>query len=177
MICVFSCLALSIVAQDLHAQSVIATDFTGKWILDVKASSPNATPKEYQNQFWEISQNGSEVKIRKSYDYKNQPISYNTVLYIDGRGETNSFPSAIAKQTKEIKSKTVLRKGKLVRKFEYSIGIGRFTTRVVEEFRLSSDGEKLILDSQSTSDLPPLSDHAQYQIVFRREPETPPKSK
>ena len=147
---------LTVNAQKAQINVHEMADLAGTWALNPRESSSGGNPaKDFKNYILTISVASEEIRMKKSYDFRGQHIEYELVLYADKRGETNRFPNLAENKIEKRKSKTQWKKGKLVSRFTYDIGIGRFTADVTEEYRLSKAGDKLFVDTfQENSQFP-----------------------
>lgn len=151
-------LSFGVAAQKKTAEE--KPDFSGKWILDEKASYFSLDQgKHYDEYVLEIRQDGDEINLKRTFLYQNKPISYETTIYADKRGELNSVPTTSGEEF-EFKSKTRRKKNSIVREFIKDPRASRFGTVGLyrtERYSLSADGKTLTVetDNMLTS---PLSD-------------------
>lgn len=168
---------LSVFAQSKEDKTKEKPKFDGVWILDEDKSFPDKLErKNYENYFLIISLIGNELKINKNYDFKKENTNYNLILFVDNRGEKNIVPLSKDKDI-EVTSKTFWQKDSVIRKSAFKTDdVNKSSNRVIEKFRLSKDGNKLIVNvSQSfeSNSMPsifssPVLGNTRYELVFRR---------
>ncbi|MEZ5428929.1 MAG: hypothetical protein R2747_21970 [Pyrinomonadaceae bacterium] len=123
-------------------------DFSGTWILNQETSSPDSkTLENYEDFRLVISHKDPEITIRKSYLYKNKPLSYEIILFTDKRKEVNKTPLT-PEQFSEIESQTFWRKKTLFRKYE-SPATGNTVRLIYEKYSLSDDGKTLTISTEN----------------------------
>lgn len=160
---------MSAFAQNSIEKGVEKSEFSGTWWLLVNEGTYRGKPDD--KVILEITVNGEELKIRKSSEIGNRrKTTYDLILYADKRGERNVAPGFGFERDGfyEIKSTTNWGRGKFMRAYRQNAGIGQFEIAVREEYHLSKDGSKLIVDSFAQSDLPIPERVKKTKLVFER---------
>jgi hypothetical protein len=159
-ICFVVLLASSNFAQAQRPETNAGARFDGTWVLDENYK------KTFGDMTWVIKTTGDELKIRMTAD--NKTDAFDLVLFTDKRGETNSSRYG-NNQSGIQKSKTYWKKGVLVREY-HSLparsGTG-IESRGTDRYRLSEDGQRLILTRQATM-TPALIGSLSYRLVFSK---------
>jgi len=147
-------------------------DLSGTWILDEEKSQFSTYNEEiddkekegYENYALTITQKESEIKIIKSYTFRGKESKYTITLFADNRSEQNiesyrrqiDAPNVntlnLLLEEANIKSETVWKKGKLIRKgsFQGNVGMPNFRVEknhlVKEVYELSDDSQTLVVE-------------------------------
>lgn len=148
-------------------------DFSGTWALDKKASTNYV--KHLEDYTLKISASGKKIQISRNYKSNGEPVNFTLTLFPDQTGEKNLIPFGTDK-TEEIRSETYWKNDWLYRNFTFYAAYDRNNIfQTTERYKLSKDGEKLTIYSQShryiqlsgdesADRYPPLS----TKLVFRK---------
>jgi hypothetical protein len=141
----------------------------GTWILEPNSSFiGDQNMRGFKNYILVVNFTESEMTIKTDYDFGTEHISRNYLFYLDGRGETNSQLIPRTTTTVEFKSKTTVNGSKIIRRYKQPLPIGQLYMDATEEYRLSKDADKLVIDTVFVSQAPTPSGNSRYLRVFRR---------
>jgi hypothetical protein len=173
---IFVVLLLAVTAFGQSKEKVaFDTRIAGTWILDLNKSNLGYEDPFYRNRYLQISAADSEIVIsllRVSDDFLIDKITF----YTDNRGEINNAGS-----TRELSSKTKIKKEKIVRRYSVPIRTTSGWTdsfiAVTETYFLSTDRDTLTINKESqTQSTPrigasePSSDTRTVRRVYNRRP-------
>ncbi len=181
-------LSLSVSAQKEKDQNL--SDFSGTWILDEDSSFGNSVSKEdFEDFTLVISPNEPEIKIRQTYLFKGKPSEHTIKLFTDKRGEENVYfvernsvdynnSGLYWLEDINMKSKTYLKKGKIIREGGYKTNFSKYPVVIKETYVLSTDGKTMTIFTEPTvvtpqssfgeSSIPKPPASIVYKFIFRK---------
>ncbi len=123
------------------AQTSSELSFDGSWVLNKKESTNESFS---QGLVFEISTTDKQVKILMRNGGNSDIGARTLVLYSDERGETNMETLPNSAQLVPVTSKTVLKSGKLIRKYRIEYPKSSGIVRVTESYFVNKDGRLLV---------------------------------
>ena len=161
----FVFVAIGIPAQDSEKKVTNKSELSGTWeLLDDDSIYTRIGGKSDENYTLQITFSGEEMKIIRTIETDNGKTAYDLLLYTDKRGERNVTPLF----DKGIKSFTTWHRNRVERTYRYNASIGRSEISVREEYRVSKDGSRLIVENFRTTDLPRPRVFGRTKLVFER---------
>lgn len=138
-----------VLSQHVTPKPTNNTDIAGAWILEVdddQYEPGDATKPEVYR--LDILLDGIKLTIRRTSQNKENPKALETVLNIDGSGETNTDPDA-KNGFGRTASRTTLENGVVIREINSrsTWEPNEFPARITEQYKLSRKNSKLFVTS------------------------------
>lgn len=141
------------------------SNFSGVWKLASRQTTPRILQETHEFYFLEITASGVEFKVERRYKYSGRRIERSGIYFTDKRGEVNKSPTTLFNGSYEQKSKTVLKGGRVVIRWNYKSDMGWID--VTETYSLSNDGKKLVYESFHRNAVPGAWETSQRDTFLR----------
>jgi hypothetical protein len=174
--------------RNCRAQGQSVPNVIGTWeLVEYDGITQRQVGSKFPKVTLVISQTASEIKITEKRTRRGAEQTHEFTYYTDGRGETNTGQIKLWSQDEHrTESVTQWHEGKLLTRYKRQVrvmpsyALKSTSSDAKEEWRLTSDGKKLVLtasttqmDSSSTashdqSDLAPKASFFRNKLVFRK---------
>ncbi len=186
---ILALLYLSGASTVTRAQGQNAPNLSGAWeLIEFDGTTKGRLGSKFPKMTIGISQADSEIKITQKRTRRGSEQTREFAYYTDGRGETNTGQINDLWPQSEYRTESVTEwhEGKLLTRYKAQLRVmagyplKSTSTDAREEWRLASDGKKLVLTSAGTqmdsssiashgqSDLAPKASFFRSKLVFRK---------